>query len=67
MRIHFGKPERAQAIIKKHGREKYERIMHRLDHPSYLKRTYDAVIPNFFETAVASQRPETAGGVPAGA
>jgi GMP synthase-like glutamine amidotransferase len=55
---HFRSPERAESVIGKVGMEKYERIMHRLESPDYLKRTHDAVIPTFLREAVRALRPE---------
>lgn len=47
MAIHFAKPERRQHVIRHHGEEKYHRIMRRLSDESFLKRTHDAILPNF--------------------
>lgn len=55
---HFRSPERAESVIARVGQEKYERIMHRLESPDYLKRTHDAVIPTFLREAVRALRPE---------
>lgn len=60
MRRHFAKPERRRKIVTSHGRAKYERIMHRLRDPAFLKRTHDAVIPNFLRRTVEALRPDAA-------
>lgn len=51
MALHFRKAERRQEIVRKYGVEKYERIMHRMTTPGYLRRTHAAVIPNFLRAA----------------
>jgi len=58
MRRKFLEPERMQYVVEHHGEEKYQRIMQRLDDPTYLKRTHDAVIPNFLRRAIEALRPE---------
>lgn len=55
---HFRKPTLEDKIVMEHGKEKYERILKRLDDPAFLKRTHDAVIPRFLRDAVAKSRPE---------
>lgn len=60
MGLHFRKPERHELVVKRHGQAKYERLLHRLDDPTYLKRTHDAVMPAFLAGAVRSLRPECA-------
>lgn len=51
MLVHFQKKERREAIIAKHGIEKYEQIIERLKDPSYLAHTYETIIPNFLQQA----------------
>ncbi|GAB5517787.1 MAG: hypothetical protein RhofKO_00380 [Rhodothermales bacterium] len=51
MSLHFHEPERRDKIIAAHGEEKYERIMHRLEAPDFLKRTHDTIMPNFLRLA----------------
>ncbi|MEM9666806.1 MAG: GMP synthase, partial [Bacteroidota bacterium] len=57
MAHHFSHADRKTAIIEQHGAEKYARIMHRLQAPAFLQRTYDAVIPQVFQGAVEALRP----------
>ena len=45
-------------VVRRHGEEKYHRFMQRLDDPAYLKRTHDAVVPNFLQRAIEALRPE---------
>lgn len=47
MALHFREPARQAALIEKLGIEKFDRILHRLEHPDFITRTYRAVIPNF--------------------
>lgn len=58
MRQHFLERERRELVVRRHGEEKYRRIMHRLNDPAYLKRTHDAVLPNFLRQALEALRPE---------
>lgn len=58
MTRHFTSDERRESVIAKVGREKYDRIMHRLESPGFLRRTYETVIPTFLAAAVAELRPE---------
>ncbi len=58
MRRHFKDPERKELVVRRHGFAKYERILHRLEDPSFLKRTHDTLIPNFLRRAVGRLRPE---------
>ncbi len=58
MTRHFRSPERRESVIGRVGLEKYDRIMHRLESPDFLKRTHDAVIPTFLREAVRAIRPE---------
>lgn len=51
MLVHFQKRERREAIMAKHGIEKYEQIIERLKDPAYLAHTYESVIPNFLQQA----------------
>ncbi|MBO6576598.1 MAG: hypothetical protein JJ896_13300 [Rhodothermales bacterium] len=55
---HFRKPDRADKVVMEHGIEKYKRMLARMEDPSFLKRTHDAVIPRFLARAVAKARPE---------
>lgn len=55
---HFRSEERQGPVIAKVGQEKYERIMHRLESPGFLKRTHDTVVPTFLREAIAALRPE---------
>ncbi len=58
MTRHFAQPRRRKLVVRRHGVEKYERIMRRLEDPDYLKRTHDAVVPTFLRRAVEALRPE---------
>jgi GMP synthase-like glutamine amidotransferase len=53
MRRHFTKPDLADKVVMDHGREKYDQMLARMDDPEILKRTHDAIIPQFFRGAVA--------------
>ncbi len=57
MSVHFRKPERRDVIVEEHGEEKYERILHRLEEPDYLRRTHDTVVPFFLRHAIDDLRP----------
>lgn len=52
MSLHFRQEQRRDAITAAHGQEKYERILHRLEAPNYLKLTHDCIIPNFLNEAI---------------
>ena len=52
MRIHFTAPEQQEKIIREHGQEKYQKILHRLTHDSYLLPTYRKVLPTFLHQAI---------------
>lgn len=56
MRLHFSMPERRAHIVRKHGEEKYRRIIHRLEDDNFLKATHDRVIPNFLTQAITDLR-----------
>ncbi len=59
MEIHFSNPDRHAHIVKHHGEEKYQQIMHRLRDEDFLKRTHDSVLPNFLRDAARVLRPES--------
>ncbi|MCI0695990.1 GMP synthase [candidate division KSB1 bacterium] len=61
MRVHAIKPERKQDIINRFGLEKYNELMQRLDDPSLLWRTREAIMPRFLVGAIKKLRPETNG------
>jgi hypothetical protein len=61
MRVHAIKPERQRDIIERFGLEKYNQLMQRLDDPSLLWRTRDAVMPRFLVDAIQKLRPENGG------
>ncbi len=61
MRVHALKPERKKDIIERFGLEKYNELMHRLDDPSLLWRTREAIMPRFLVDAIEKLRPETNG------
>lgn len=52
MRLHFYQEARRRAIINAHGEAKYFRLVHRLEDPTYLARTYRTVIPTFLQRSV---------------
>ncbi len=56
MSLHFRQPERKAFIVDHHGEAKYERILHRLEDPNFVKRTHDRVIPNFLRAAIGALR-----------
>ena len=47
MARHFRQPERETAVVEEHGRDKFDRIMHRLTDPEYLDRTHRTILPRF--------------------
>ncbi len=53
MTRHFSKPDLEAKVVTDHGRGKYDQMMDRMEDPEILKRTYEAVIPQFFKDAVA--------------
>ena len=55
---HFSKPDKADKVVMEHGREKYDRMLARMEDPAFLQRTYEAVIPRFLRDAVHKSRPE---------
>ncbi|MCC5925172.1 MAG: GMP synthase [Bacteroidetes bacterium] len=55
---HFAKEEQREKIIKRHSKEKFNQIMHRLTDPEFLKPTYHTFIPSFIEQAIQVTRPE---------
>ncbi len=56
MSLHFRKPERKAHVVEHHGEEKYERILRRMEDPTFLKATHDHVIPNFLRGAILALR-----------
>ena len=58
MLLHFRQAERKAAIVRKHGVEKYERIIHRIAHPDFLARTHGAVLPNFLRDSIDARSDE---------
>lgn len=58
MTKHFLDPKRRAFIARHHGQEKYDRIIHRLEDPMFLKRTHDVFIPTFLRLAMEALRPE---------
>jgi GMP synthase-like glutamine amidotransferase len=61
MRVHAVKPERKKDIIERFGIHKYNELMQRLDDPSLLWHTRDAVMPRFLADAIKKLRPENNG------
>lgn len=64
MRVHAIKPERKQDIIDRFGLEKYNELMQRLDDPSLLWRTREAIMPRFLVDAIKKLRSESNGNGP---
>ncbi|MEM9820061.1 MAG: GMP synthase [Bacteroidota bacterium] len=52
MRIHFGKAERKAEIIKKHGAEKFERMMSDLEDEKQIPLTFKTILPTFLDDAI---------------
>jgi homoserine O-succinyltransferase/O-acetyltransferase len=50
---YFLEEERKKAIVSEHGEARYERMMHDLANPMKIQRTFDTLIPNFINSAVA--------------
>jgi GMP synthase-like glutamine amidotransferase len=63
MRVHFRKPPQRVTLVDKIGERKYERLLHRLDDPTYLMPTYRRVIPHFLRDAIRAARPEESASV----
>ncbi len=61
MRVHAIKPERRDDIIERFGLEKYNELMQRLDDPSLLWRTREAILPRFIIDAIKKLCPQTNG------
>lgn len=53
MLVHFQKPDRQDMIIRRYGREKYDRLIARIADADYLRRTYDTLIPRFLQESQA--------------
>ena len=53
MLLHFRTDQRKEAIVERHGAEKYAQILHYVAHPDFLTRTYAAILPDFLRDAVA--------------
>lgn len=54
LKLHLLTDEKKQQVIADHGREKYEHIMHRLDHPQKILLTQNTIIPNFLDQAISA-------------
>ena len=52
---HFIEPERREAVITEHGAEKYHRILADMRHPRRIMHTYNRILPQFIEQAIAAE------------
>jgi len=52
MLLHFQRPERRSAIVDQFGEERYERLIRRLNDPTYLTPTRRVIVPTFLARAV---------------
>lgn len=52
MTFHFSKNETKEKIKQRHGNQKFEELMSRLQDPEYLLKTYNTFIPLFLDIAV---------------
>lgn len=52
MTFHFSKEETKEKIIQRHGTQKFNDLMLRLQDPEYLLKTYNTFIPSFLDTAL---------------
>ena len=57
MIAHFLEPDRREAVILEHGAEKYHRMLTDMRHPRRIAHTYEKVLPQFIEHAIAANRP----------
>ncbi len=53
---HFTQEAQRKQIIEEHGKEKYERIIHRMKNPAYLYQTFQKVLPTFLKRAIKQLR-----------
>jgi homoserine O-succinyltransferase/O-acetyltransferase len=56
MAFHFSKTETRDKIRNRHGDEKFEQLMTRLQDPEYLLATYETFIPSFLDTVITSKK-----------
>ena len=56
MAFHFSKTETRDKIRNRHGDEKFEQLMTRLQDPEYLLATYETFIPAFLDTVISSKK-----------
>jgi len=56
MTFHFSKEETKEKIIRRHGIQKFEEFMSRLQDPEYLLKTYSTFIPAFLDGAIQKKR-----------
>ncbi len=52
---HFIEPERREAVITEHGAEKYHRMLADMRHPRRIMHTYNRILPQFIEQAIAAE------------
>lgn len=55
MTFHFSKVDTREKIIRRHGEEKFEQIMSRMQDPGYLVKTYQTFIPAFLDIALSKK------------
>lgn len=56
MTFHFSKEETKEKIIRRHGSQKFDELMSRLQDPDYLLKTYSTFIPTFLDKMVSKKR-----------
>lgn len=56
MTFHFSKNETRDKIIHRHGEQKFDQLMDRLQDPEYLVKTYNTFIPAFLDIAVSRKK-----------
>ncbi|MFY9241769.1 MAG: GMP synthase [Polaribacter sp.] len=58
MEVYFSLEETKELIIKNFGKEKYIRMMDRINHPEKVMMTYSTILPKFIKKAISSiQKP----------
>lgn len=57
MFAHFRKRERRRQVVDRLGKQRYHRLLRRLNEPDFLKPTYTHVVPAFLQRAIATARP----------
>ena len=52
MLLHLKTPEKKETVIKNHGLEKWESMIHQLNDPDKIMFTYSHILPNFLLSAI---------------